>query len=240
MRGVAVAGGSRLRAGASVLTIVRGLAASRRIDAAGDVLHHAGFDNVHSLEARSRGPRPRCLRFAAFLPALAVVGPRKTRFRVVANLCRAGLEPAGSQMKFQLCLHGILLIQAFPTQAGGVTAASPLRCASARRPRETRREATAAGAPRAPPGRSPAAVLAAASGAETHDAVIEVRRHSGGAARPLRPRHSPRQSPPSQPAEGSGGCAFARPRDESRSGASHLDQSAAVSRDRLHPQGRAV
>ncbi len=126
MRGVAVAGGSRLRAGASVLTIVRGLAASRRIDVAGDVLHHASFDNVHSLEARSRGPRPRCLRFAAFLPALAVVGPRKTRFRVVANLCRAGLEPAGSQMKFQLCLHGILLIQAFPTQAGGVTAASVL------------------------------------------------------------------------------------------------------------------
>jgi hypothetical protein len=52
----------------------------------------------HSFEAPSRGSRPRCLRFAAFLPALAVVRPRKTSFRLVASLYRAGVDtPQGPE-----------------------------------------------------------------------------------------------------------------------------------------------
>lgn len=47
---------------------------------------------------------------------------------------------------------------------------------------KTRREATAAGATRAPPGQSPAAVPAGASGAEAHDAVIEASGHELGAS----------------------------------------------------------
>jgi hypothetical protein len=47
---------------------------------------------IGSFEALSRGIRTRCLRFAGRVAP----PPRKTRFRLVASLCRAGLPPAGS------------------------------------------------------------------------------------------------------------------------------------------------
>jgi hypothetical protein len=46
--------------------------------------------DVH-FEARSRGLRPRCLRFAGSLRC----NPRKTRFWLAANLYQAGFAPAG-------------------------------------------------------------------------------------------------------------------------------------------------
>ena len=50
-------------------------------------------------EAQSRGPCTRCLRFAA--PVART--PRKTRFRLVANLCRVGSGyPPGSDTRFQV------------------------------------------------------------------------------------------------------------------------------------------
>lgn len=52
----------------------------------------------------------RCLRFAARVtPA-----PRKTCFRVAANLSRAGYFPRGSLVRFPLSLHRFLLTQALP------------------------------------------------------------------------------------------------------------------------------
>ncbi|MEA2559533.1 MAG: hypothetical protein QOH06_1037 [Acidobacteriota bacterium] len=46
------------------------------------------------------------------------ISPRKTRFRLVANLCRAGFSPAGSQLKgfrsVDNCLHRFPLSQAYP------------------------------------------------------------------------------------------------------------------------------
>jgi hypothetical protein len=65
-------------------------------------------------EAHSHGLRPRCLRFAGALAGY----PRKTRFRLVANLCRAGFGPAGSHLKgfgsVDGCLHHFPLSQAYP------------------------------------------------------------------------------------------------------------------------------
>jgi hypothetical protein len=70
----------------------RCLSASRRLGSAdAHCTATATHDNL-SFEAPSRGSRTRCLRFAAFLPALAVVPPRKTRFRLVASLYRAGVD----------------------------------------------------------------------------------------------------------------------------------------------------
>ena len=43
-----------------------------------------------------------------------IVQPRKTRFRLVVNLCRAGLAPARSLVKFPRYLHRFLLTQALP------------------------------------------------------------------------------------------------------------------------------
>jgi hypothetical protein len=51
-----------------------------------------------SHSACSNEPSTICLRFAAFLPAFAVVRPRKTRFRLVANLYRTGVTtPQGPE-----------------------------------------------------------------------------------------------------------------------------------------------
>ena len=41
-----------------------------------------------------------CVRFAAGVAP----GPRNTRFRLVANLDRSGLSPAGSRRRFPSCL----------------------------------------------------------------------------------------------------------------------------------------
>ena len=46
------------------------------------------------------------------------ISPRKTRFRLVASLCRAGFAPAGSHLKgfrsVSYCLHRFPLSQAWP------------------------------------------------------------------------------------------------------------------------------
>jgi hypothetical protein len=64
---------------------------SWRLDAASAIDTAFGSPNDHNFEARSRGHRARCLRFAVRVAP----PPRKTRYRLVANLCRAGLSPAG-------------------------------------------------------------------------------------------------------------------------------------------------
>jgi hypothetical protein len=52
---------------------------------------------VFDFGAQSLGLGSRCLRFAAGVAP----GPRKTRFRLVAGLCRAGFAPAESVERFQ-------------------------------------------------------------------------------------------------------------------------------------------
>ena len=62
-------------------------------------------------EAQSHGLGLRCLRFAA--PVTRT--PRKTRYRTVASLIRAGLSPAGLQLEVSgMSAHAILLHQAEP------------------------------------------------------------------------------------------------------------------------------
>jgi hypothetical protein len=66
---------------------------------------------VDSFEALSRGIRTRCLRFAGRVAP----PPRKTRFRLVASLCRAGLPPAGSTTEgFEDLRHPLPPPQASP------------------------------------------------------------------------------------------------------------------------------
>ena len=55
---------------------------------------------VGAFEAQSRGLHALCVRFAAGVAP----GPRNTRFRLVANLVRSGLSPAGSRRGFPSCL----------------------------------------------------------------------------------------------------------------------------------------
>jgi len=66
------------------------------------------------LRAQSHGLFARCLRFAAFLPGCPVVRPRKTRFRLVVNLCRTGYTPAWVPGEVSARLHRFLLTQALP------------------------------------------------------------------------------------------------------------------------------
>ena len=64
-----------------------------------------------SFEALSHGLRPRCLRFADALTQR----PRKTRFRLVANLYRAGFGPAGlHDERFPLCGQSTTSLPPFP------------------------------------------------------------------------------------------------------------------------------
>ena len=83
---------------------------------AGDVVFRT-LNNVDSafapFEARSHGLHALCVRFAAGVAP----GPRNTRFRLVANLDRSGLSPAGSHRWFTVMsfrLHGVLHHQASP------------------------------------------------------------------------------------------------------------------------------
>jgi hypothetical protein len=55
--------------------------------------------NPFPFEALSRSLHTLCVRFAAEV----ALGPRNTRFRPVANLCRAGLPPARSHRRFLSC-----------------------------------------------------------------------------------------------------------------------------------------
>ena len=73
--------------------------------------HFRTLNNVASafapFEARSRGLHALCVRFAAGVAP----GPRNTRFRLVANLDRSGLSPAGSHRWFTVMsfrLHGVV------------------------------------------------------------------------------------------------------------------------------------
>ena len=82
----------------------------------GDVVFRT-LNNVDSafapFEAQSRGLHALCVRFAAGVAP----GPRNTRFRLVANLDRSGLSPAGSHRWFTVMsvrLHGVLHHQASP------------------------------------------------------------------------------------------------------------------------------
>ena len=62
-------------------------------------------------EAQSHGLGLRCLRFAAPITRT----PRKTRYRTVAGLIRAGLSPAGLQLEVSgMSVQAILLHQAWP------------------------------------------------------------------------------------------------------------------------------
>jgi hypothetical protein len=68
-----------------------------------------GLRSLVNLGAQSHGPHARCLRFAARVAPT----PRKTRFRLVATLCRAGSLPLGRIEGF--CSYmGFLLLQAWP------------------------------------------------------------------------------------------------------------------------------
>ena len=66
-----------------------------------------GFHHVLSFGVQFRGLRARCLRFAARVSP----GPRKTRFRLAALPCRAGVQPARSLR--QVCNH-VLAFTWFP------------------------------------------------------------------------------------------------------------------------------
>ena len=77
--------------------------------------------------APSHGLHARCLRFAAAVTR----APRKTRFRLVGQPCRAGLSPAGFHREVSASvgeLHGILLTQAWP----GARTGSPKPLSSSR------------------------------------------------------------------------------------------------------------
>ena len=69
----------------------------RRRDAAFRHLNDVGSREYDHFGAQSHGPLTRCLRFAARVaPA-----PRKTRFRLLAKLCRAGVgSPQGPNERF--------------------------------------------------------------------------------------------------------------------------------------------
>ena len=60
---------------------------SRRPDAAFHHLNGVGSRKLAIFGAQSHGPQTRCLRFAGWITP----PPRKTRFRLPARLCRAGL-----------------------------------------------------------------------------------------------------------------------------------------------------
>ncbi len=85
---------------------------SRRLGAVpATQVHDENSSNVSPFGARSRGLGVRCLRFAGRIaPA-----PRKTRFRLVASLCRTGCDPWGLLRSVSAHhLHGFPLSQAYP------------------------------------------------------------------------------------------------------------------------------
>ena len=81
----------------------------RRRDAAFRSLNNVGSRKFLHFGAQSHGPFTGCLRFAAPVTR----APRKTRFRPLAKLCRAGVDtPQGSNERFPH-YNRFLLSQAF-------------------------------------------------------------------------------------------------------------------------------
>ena len=73
-------------------------------------MHNGGSRKKNDFEARSHGIRTHCLRFAGRVTP----PPRKTRFRLLAKLCRAGfVNPQGRDERF-LCSSHFLPSRAFP------------------------------------------------------------------------------------------------------------------------------
>ena len=69
----------------------------RRLGAAPASMHNGGSRNKDGFGAQSHGIRTRCLRFAGRVAP----PPRKTRFRLLAKLCRAGfVHPQGCDERF--------------------------------------------------------------------------------------------------------------------------------------------
>ena len=84
---------------------------SRRVGAAFRLLDDVGSHDESDFGAQSHGLHARYLRFAAGVAPR----PRKTRFRLVANLYRTGVATRWIPTRgFELSLHLILLAQAFP------------------------------------------------------------------------------------------------------------------------------
>ncbi len=80
--------GTRMRVPCSTTPAGPQRQALRRCAAAFRHLNDVGSRNQATFEAPSHGPRIRCLRFAGWVTP----SPRKTRFRLLARLCRAGLN----------------------------------------------------------------------------------------------------------------------------------------------------
>ncbi len=72
--------------------------------------NHVGSRDLRAYGAPSHGPCTRCLRFATPIAR----APRKTRFRLPARLCRAGLATRWVPTKGFSHLHDLLLSQASP------------------------------------------------------------------------------------------------------------------------------
>ncbi len=82
----------------------------RRLDAAARKVTAPAPSSI-PFEAQSRGSLTRCLRFEE----RSCHVPRKTRFRLVASLCRAGFSPAGSTSEgFRSRYIAFPLPQAYP------------------------------------------------------------------------------------------------------------------------------
>ena len=72
---------------------------------------------IRAFEALSRGLHALCVRFAAGVTP----GPRTTRFRLVANLVRSGLSPAGSRRGFPSCLSVYMASSPHQALPGAIT-----------------------------------------------------------------------------------------------------------------------
>lgn len=83
----------------------------RRVGVAFRLLDDVGSHDERYFGAQSHGLQAHCLRFAAGVTPR----PRKTRFRLAANLGRAGVATRWIPTRgFELSLHLILLAQALP------------------------------------------------------------------------------------------------------------------------------
>ena len=93
----------------------------RRLGAAFRPLDGVGSRVCTNFGAQSHGLRARCLRFAASVhPSPGLPAPRKTRFRLVANLCRADICRGSSHEGFRsVRLHPFPLRQAYPGAPSG-------------------------------------------------------------------------------------------------------------------------